>query len=341
MPLVRLWFAGGLLLVAASAGATTLQPTPLFPGGTEDPNYVIPAPRDFTVDAEGNLYIFDYDEYRIRKYDPKGSHIVTFGTARDGSLLFAHLTTIRVTGDQLFALDADGVATFALNGELQKRTRRPTSVICDLPRLGTDGRFVGEQILEDELKVVLTLRDPSGAEIVRLAEHDVREFFPEIEPGDVFFLNPIQARSYHYDFLSDGRIAWMASDRFRLHIYDAGQSRAIVERTYTPIPYPEDERARLQEKKSRTRPPLFLHVPKHYQLVHQLCVGESGLIWIHLMSQERTGLVCLAPTGEELGFYEVEGEFDLADCRIREHGGMLYFMVTDSGQVSVFTVPVP
>ena len=37
------------------------------------------AARDLTVDQAGNVYVFDYDDYVIRKFDPQGAQLAEFG----------------------------------------------------------------------------------------------------------------------------------------------------------------------------------------------------------------------------------------------------------------------
>ena len=37
------------------------------------------AARDLTVDGAGNVFVFDYDDYVIHKFDPTGVAVATFG----------------------------------------------------------------------------------------------------------------------------------------------------------------------------------------------------------------------------------------------------------------------
>ena len=73
--------------------------------------------RNLTVDRAGNVFIFDYDNYLIRRYDSAGTLLATFGGsgAEPGGGRFAHLMAIRADGDSLLALDAGSISVFDLS----------------------------------------------------------------------------------------------------------------------------------------------------------------------------------------------------------------------------------
>jgi hypothetical protein len=49
-----------------------------------DENYMFGNSIVFNTDDEGNFYVLDYDSKRILKYDPKGTHLLTFGREGQG-----------------------------------------------------------------------------------------------------------------------------------------------------------------------------------------------------------------------------------------------------------------
>jgi len=98
-----------------------LEPVLVFESSSEDVNYSFTAARNIALDSHANLYIFDYLDNTIKKYDQKGEHIVTFGGQGEGEGKFSHLMDIRVSGDKLFALDSVGTLIFDLMGEFIER----------------------------------------------------------------------------------------------------------------------------------------------------------------------------------------------------------------------------
>ena len=299
------------------------------------------AARDLTVDREGNVYAFDYGDYVIRKFSPEGVQIAAFGGAGEGPGRFQHLMAIRAHGDSLLALDAGSLSVFDFSGELRSQYPFADTVFCDFPRIHPDGRWAAEWVIEETAEQALTYRSADGTEQVRLASYSLNEFFPGLRPGEMFFINKTQAPVYLYDFLPDGRLVWMVSDHLRVHVLQKDQGEVLFEAEATPIPFPAEEIAALEERQAGLNPPLFMNVPQFYQTVHHLFVDGSGDIWLYLMSQERTGFLRLSPQGRETGFFTVEADFDLLSTRITEANGRLYFLVGSREETMIFHAGLP
>lgn len=298
--------------------------------------------RDFTVDADGNLYIFDYRDYWIRKFAPSGEQLTVFGGSTADSGMFKHLTDIEVEGSRLLALDSAARFTFNLEGDLLDKVFFPAGVVCGHPVVYSDGRFVGEWIVEEECRVVLTSRTADGRELERLQSYDVRDFIPEIESGEPFFLSMNQMRSYRYDFLRDGRIVWAASDEFKIMVHSKSGSEELISREYTPVPFPPDQIEDLRRRKETLPPPLYVHVPEQYRLIHHLTVGTDGDIWIYVQSLEKTGFLRFNREGEERAFYSVRASFDpgAEDVMVGQYGDNLYFMVPGPDRVAIYAADI-
>jgi hypothetical protein len=302
-------------------------------------NYRFNAARNFTFDDNGNLYIFDYMENYINKYDKNGEFITSFGKQGKGEDEFEHLMAIKVIGDKLLALDSIAVLTFSLDGEFLSKTPFKGKAMSDQPRIFEDGHFVGDSIVSDEIKRVLSYRDPEGNELQRISFYDLREFFPDLEEGKDFFLNDSQTRLHLYDFAVDGGVLWAATDKFAVYKYKDGASDTLVTGPDTPLPFPEDQREELtakQTKMKETMPMLHSYVPQYYQLLYHLFVGEDQDIWLYVHSWERTGFVRYTPDGKEKGFYTVQADFDMARAILQVYKNNLYFMVPSRKEVKIY-----
>ena len=313
----------------------TLTPEPLF---TISGETGLHAARDLTVDQAGNVYVFDYDDYLIRKFDPQGEQLAEFGGTGEAPRQFTHLMAIRALDDSLMALDAGTMLVFELTGELRSRTVFNETITCDHPRIHPGGRWVGRWINDERADMSATFRRADGTEETRLASHPLNEEFPGVEPGGFFFLNPTQARSYVYDFLADGSVLWATSDELRVSVHGDGSNRVFYEAPATPVPFPEDEIAAMEGQQAELGPPLFMNVPHHHQLIHHLVVAESGEVWLYIKTQERTGLLRLSATGEETGFYAVEADFDLLEARLTLADGRMYFMSPGREETAIYGV---
>jgi len=297
--------------------------------------------RDLAVDRAGNVFVFSYDDYRIFKYDATGMPLATFGGTGEEPGLFRHLMAIRVEGDSLLALDAGSMSVFDLSGNLLSHRPFADTITCDLPRLHVDGSWVGEWIIQETAEQALTYRNPNGTERSRVASYALGTQFPGLQAGQMFFINRTQAPGYVYDFLSDGRLVWMATDSVTVRVRHGEEDRVLYHHETTPVPYPEDERAALQQRQDRLSPPLFLNVPRHYQTAQHLSVAESGDIWVYLVSVEWTGFLRLSAEGREIAFYDVDADFDMLSARLTVARDRVYFLVAGPEETAVYTVAVP
>ncbi len=299
------------------------------------------AARDLTVDHAGNVYVFDYGDYVIRKFDPRGGLLATFGGTGDEPGSFTHLMAIRAHGDSLLSLDEGSISVFELSGQLRSRRALTDTMLSDYPRIHPDGRWIGGWIIGETAERALTYRRADGSERVRLASYALADVFHGIEPGVDFFINSIQAPFYVYGFLPDGRVLWVVTDSSSVFVQQDLRIETFYEAQATPVSYPEDEIAAMEERQAQLPPPLFMNVPQRYQLVHHLEVEETGDVWLYLMSQERTGLLRLSPTGTEKAFYCIETELDMLSARLTLANGRLYVMSSGREETAIYTMTIP
>jgi hypothetical protein len=319
-----------------------LDPVLVFESNPDDENYSFTAARNITLDDEGNLYIFDYIDNTIKKYDQKGDHIVSFGGQGEGEGRFSHLMDIRVFGDKLYALDSVGTLVFDLRGKFLEKRLFSEEIVLELPQINSDGCFVGEQYSDAELKKILTLRDPFAEEMERLAEFDLREFFPELKLGEDFFVQDYQARFYLYDFRPNGDLIWAVSDEGKVHIQQDSASSVIVLPEFTPLPIPADQVASMEESAERAKqnPMLHMYVPRFYQIVQHLLAEPGGDIWVYVMSKEKTGFMVFSTQGKLKRFYSVNAEFDMTRVKVQFFNDRLYFLVTGRNATKVYSARI-
>jgi len=295
------------------------------------------AARDLTVDTAGNVYIFDYDDYAIRKFDPEGVLLVAFGGTGEEPGRFRHLMAIRALGDSLVAVDEGSMSVFDPDGGLRSRRAFADTVVCDYPRLHPDGRWAAEWVIEETAEQALTYRNADGTERSRPASVSLTDLFG-VAPGEMFFVNRTEAPTFLFDFLADGRLVWVVSDRLEVRVNADGHDDRLFEMDAIAVPYAAEEIAELQARRARLSPPLFMNVPQHYQIVHHVAVDESGDIWVYVLSNERTGFLRLSPLGEETGFFGLEAPFDPLAARVTAANGRLYFLVAGRDETAVYSV---
>ena len=316
----------------------TIQPRLAF---TISAEAGLTAARDLTVDGAGNIFVFDYDDYVIHKFDPDGVDLARFGGPDGEDAGFTHLMAIRAVGDSLLALDAGSVSVFDLSGQLRSRRALADTIVSDLPRLHPDGQWAGEWIIEETAEKALTHRSADGLEQSRVAAYALNELFPGVEPGGMFFIGPTQARSYVYDFLPDGSLVWAVTDEAKVNVRRAGEDETIFSAAWPAVPFPPDEIHSMRERQAGLSPPLFMNVPEKYQLIQHLLVDETGDIWLYALSLDRKGFLHLSDSGEELGFHAVDADFDLLTARVTAERGRLYFLAGGEDGTRIYVADQP
>lgn len=308
---------------------------------TDDANYQFTAPRNFTFDQANNLYIFDYMENYIKKYDPQGNFITEFGKQGTGTGEFEHLMAIAVFQDTLYALDSIALLKFSLKGDYISIDPFSENAICDLPKIWEDGSFIGEKINPASLQRELTLYGSDGQALKQLAAYDLKEFFPDLEKEKDFFLNPDQTRLYLYDITPSGDIYWAASDDFSVYRTKNGHSELIISGTDTPLNFPEEQKIKLAAKQDSIKenmPELHMFVPERYQLLYQLFLGEEEDIWLYVKSRERVGFIRYTAAGKEVGFYSIAADFDMSQAKVQIFQKKIYILTAQRRQFIVYSV---
>ncbi len=135
------------------------------------------------------------------------------------------------------------------------------------------------------------------------------------------------ARTYLYAADAGNDVLWSASDALRVYRYRDGRSQLVLTEDLTPVPLADADRAALQARKAKVRPPLYLYVPERYPLVRHLAVGTDGDLWIVVRSQEKTGVLHYSTDGAAKGFATMPAEFDMTRAVVRVFGDRMFFIV--------------
>lgn len=136
-------------------------------GSTEgDPNYIFGAFISFTVDDEGHIYILDWREREVRKFDRQGKYLLTFGGPGQGPGEFSSPEEIRYLPDGqliIFEGESQRYACFTKEGKLI-HTKRFQKLMFS-PYFGlTNGCIIAVNVLyqADKTQSILGIFDERG-----------------------------------------------------------------------------------------------------------------------------------------------------------------------------------
>ena len=112
---------------------------------TEDENYQLYKPGDIECDADGNLYILDFGNYRIQKYDKNGNYLATIGRAGQGPGEFHYPGSIEFDPEgKLYVVEAimDHILVLTPDGKEEKRITLDYK--SDIFHFTNEGTIVGQ-----------------------------------------------------------------------------------------------------------------------------------------------------------------------------------------------------
>lgn len=117
----------------------------------DDDNYLLAGPTDIIKDSEHNLYIMDFKNYRVQKFDSHGKYMATIGAQGQGPGEFDKSLTMNMCNDSLlYVTDSRNgrIQVFTLNGDYVKTVRMRIQNLSNKVRLYSDGTFVSKTFLQ-------------------------------------------------------------------------------------------------------------------------------------------------------------------------------------------------
>jgi hypothetical protein len=248
-------------------------------GSLDDPDYGFSWIGDVAVDRDGNAYVFESQDRRIRVYSADGQLLRTIGGPGEGPGEFSFSVSMGVTGDTVWTVDDINrrLTLFNRRGEVLEarvfdevrvQLNSPGRATIISPRmLGSDGMFIGDQGLGmPSPEPTGSFRDTVWIPRVRFSAQgkvvDTIGSYPLIATPDAFEFKEVGSSRYMVPppprprtrivRTVDGRIEidpTSESGRPTLRITRIAHSGDTVRTrllTYEPNPYPDevlDERA--------------------------------------------------------------------------------------------------
>ncbi len=146
-------------------------------------DFTMPDEGRVALDASGNVYVVDVDNYRIQKFDPDGKFLLKWGTQGDGSGQFKEISDIAIDSqgdvyvldyrnDALQVFDSGGhfLRSWGSPGSLPGNLNEPSSVAIDgqghvwiaeltgqLQEFNRDGRLLSKVSLPPVAKAFIDL----------------------------------------------------------------------------------------------------------------------------------------------------------------------------------------
>jgi hypothetical protein len=117
-------------------------------------------PWGITIDAQGDVYVADWNNHRVQKFSPQGAHLMSFGRGGSGPGSLRHPSGVAVDGDgDVYVADSgnDRVQLFNQEGRFVQK-------------------FVGDATLSKSARAYM-LSNPMFLRLRDMASIDVQKFF--------------------------------------------------------------------------------------------------------------------------------------------------------------------
>ncbi len=107
---------------ARTAAIRNMPPRTVFQGGQGESRGMFDEPRSMTTDADGTIYVADFRNHRIQKFDPDGNWILAWGTTGSEPGQFNDLCDVAVDADGVYVADTfnNRIQKFTHTGEFVK-----------------------------------------------------------------------------------------------------------------------------------------------------------------------------------------------------------------------------
>lgn len=134
-------------------------------GREDDENYMFTRVSDVEVDEEGNIYVLDFRECRIQKYDKDGNYLLTIGRKGQGPGEFTQASRMNLDKEKIYVNESRKIHIFDTKGEFKR------SITLQYPvtsyGITKEGNILGHSYTfsEEGQRYDIVLVDPEGKRI--------------------------------------------------------------------------------------------------------------------------------------------------------------------------------
>ena len=244
-----------------------------------DPNNVFGGLQLFVVDELERVYVLDWKDTKVKVFDAKGQHLLSFGTRGQGPREMNRPTRlIDLPGGGVAVLDSGSkVIYFSPDGEVLKEV--PLRTYPGMRRfvISPEG-FIYANITSYDEKSIL---------------ENVIKFSPDLEPLATFasserklerrVFNPF-SREFLVKMLADGKVAWADPTQYDVRIADAsGRVLKRIVKDYDRVKVSNADRNEYIRAAFGDRPvpaDVKIDIPKYYPPIQYIVGGGDGRLYV-------------------------------------------------------------
>jgi len=250
-------------------------------GQNEDPEQSLAQPLGLVVDEDGQIYVVDSKEAKIKIFSPEGKFVRSFGQKGQGPGELNMPSGINLTADgRLLVEDALNrkMIFFSLEGEFLEEKSLATKLGLVNLLVDREDNFIAREITVEESKMYF---------VIKKFKPDLTEIF---QLDKVNFPNPLQGKinlfniMTYYQFDSQGNILYAKNDQYEIKYYSPGEKLfQIVEKKYKKVKITKEDIEEMLEKIPSTQGANVknrLVFPDYFPPISYLSVDRSNQVYV-------------------------------------------------------------
>lgn len=256
----------------------------IIPDPSAETNYILAYIRSMQVDDEGNIYILDSKDLKVKVFNADGTYLRKFGTKGQGPGEFEGPLDLFIIDQTLSVFDFRNmrISRYSLDGHhLQD---------ISLNELGLGGGFRPEA--EDEAAVygnLLEWKDDASV-MLKLVKYDKKtKLISTISQVKINIKDPIGDK-FILRTREDKLVIWTYPKNYVIYlISDDGNTIKKITKEYNPVKITAEDKERILNMKyggkDKIPPDLDLVWPKYYSPINFLIVGDNH--WLYVKTNEK------------------------------------------------------
>ncbi len=253
-----------------------------------DENYMFSYPFDIDSDSHGNIYVLDFTERTIKKYDKQGIFRKNLGRKGQGPGEFERPYGFCISAqDLIYAADSRKIEILNSDGIYQKAIRLKN--------------FIDQISINYENELIILWRESTQEdEDTRRRMSKIGKYDAQNETLEYFFskekplYSDIQSEEYsiripyeRFDTDSKGNIYVGTTNEYEMYVYSPGGELVLrFSREYTPFPIDREIKAKAMKQLSKSG--FRINLQEYEKLIDchpifgSISVDENNRVWIKL-----------------------------------------------------------
>ena len=252
----------------------------------DDENYMFSQPRDIDADTQGNIYVLDFEEKTIKKYDAQGKHIKNISRVGQGPGEFENPRYLCISElGNIYVADVSErkIEVFNLEGEYERALK--VKKLGEISVTRNEELIIGAKYPEKGKKDEIQYFYRVGT--YDQQKNEIHDFYSQkqlgwarVSNGTFTFEFPLFVK---WDINSQNHIVVATANKYEMNVFTPeGGLFFKFNLDRKPIPVKDEVKRKISEilKKLRSVDPETRKIVEYYPVFNGISIDEKDRIWI-------------------------------------------------------------